>query len=144
MIFFLPQTLPDEILRWLGGGLNSLGDSSAIGTVQSGLATIYGKQASQGASPGKVPFRFSPRNGNGNGSSNNNPPRIGNGGGGSLTNGQGIAPPGGGSGGGSNSKAYRAANITDSKHQYVRDAAKRISAISFAKKSNPPSGNSNS
>lgn len=142
MIFFLPQTLPDEILRWLGGGLNSLGDSSAIGTVQSGLATIYGKQASLGASPGKVPFRINPRNGNG--SSNNTPPRIGNGGGGSLTNGQGIAPPGGGSGGGSNSMSYRAANKTDSKHQYVRDAAKRISATSFAKKSNPPTGKSNS
>ncbi len=90
----------------------------------------------------KCPFRINPRNGNG--SSNNTPPRIGNGGGGSLTNGQGIAPPGGGSGGGSNSMAYRAANITDSKHQYVRDAAKRISATSFAKKSNPPTGNSNS
>lgn len=77
MIFFLPQTLPDEILRWLGGGLNSLGDSSAIGTVQSGLATIYGKQASQGASPDKVRFSFNPRNGN----SNTNPPRIGKGGG---------------------------------------------------------------
>lgn len=97
MIFFLPQTLPDEILRWLGGGLNSLGDSSAVGQVQSGLATIYARQASQGMSPGKLNLT-SRRNPPGS-SNPSRSPRNGGGSGGSLLNGQGVSPSPSGSGG---------------------------------------------
>ena len=94
MIFFLSQILPDEILRWLGGGLNSLGDSSAVGLVQTGIATIYGKQAAQGISPGK----FNPTSKrNPPGSSNpSQSPRNGGGSGGSLLNGRGVPPSGSG------------------------------------------------
>lgn len=42
MIFFLPQTLSDQILQWIGGGVRSLGDSDAIGNAQAGLAGLYG------------------------------------------------------------------------------------------------------
>ena len=42
MIFFLPQTLSDQILQWIGGGVRSLGDSQAIGKAQAGLAGLYG------------------------------------------------------------------------------------------------------
>lgn len=90
MIFFLPQTLPDEILRWLGGGLNSLGDSSAIGVVQSGLAGMYGRGTMYGNSPGRL--------GGGNDKMNGglhkggDSPKNSGGGGNVLFNGQGVAP----------------------------------------------------
>ncbi|UOO99976.1 hypothetical protein [Kingella potus] len=42
MIFFLPQTLSDQILQWIGGGVRSLGDSDAISKAQAGLAGLYG------------------------------------------------------------------------------------------------------
>ena len=134
MIFFLPQTLPDEILRWLGGGLNSLGDSSAVGLVQTGLATIYGKQAAQGTSPGKFnptskrnppgssnPSQ-SPRNGGGSGGS-----------GGSLLNGQGVSPSGSGGGGGvrSNPPTY---NIGMAAGKGERNAASHNASTSYVQR----------
>ena len=132
--FFLPQTLPDEILRWLGGGLNSLGDSSAVGLVQTGLATIYGKQAAQGISPGKFnptskrnppgssnPSQ-SPRNGGGSGGS-----------GGSLLNGQGVSPSGSGGGGGvrSNLPTY---NIGTAAGKGERNAASHNVSTSYVQR----------
>lgn len=91
MIFFLPQTLPDEILRWLGGGLNSLGDNSAIGVVQSGLSGMYGRSTMYGSAPGRLgnnPMDSGSLNKGGR-------PKINGGGGGNvLANGQGVAPIG--------------------------------------------------
>ena len=96
MIFFLPQTLPDEILRWLGGGLNSLGDSTAVGAVQGALGTTYGRNASTGEAPGKL-------GGRGGGGSKPAPkdPVDGGGDGGNktMTNAQGVEPNGGGGSG---------------------------------------------
>ncbi len=56
MIFFLPQTLPDEILRWLGGGMHSLGDSRAVTAAQAGMASIYGASGLSRAGGGGNPL----------------------------------------------------------------------------------------
>ncbi|MFK2912795.1 DotA/TraY family protein [Pseudomonas sp. 3HC3] len=40
MIFGLPQTLPDEVLRWIGGGLGSMGETSATAEMRGGVASV--------------------------------------------------------------------------------------------------------
>ena len=42
MIFSLPQSMPDEILRWVGGGIGSLGETSANSGI-TGALDSYGK-----------------------------------------------------------------------------------------------------
>ena len=43
MIFSLPQTMPDEILRWVGGGIGSLGETNANSGI-TGALDAYGKR----------------------------------------------------------------------------------------------------
>lgn len=81
MIFALPQTFPDHVLRWIGVGISDLGETSAIGQVRTGLAQT--PDARPGA--GRLPNSSNP------------------GGGGKLPpppSGGGNTPSGGGSGGG--------------------------------------------
>lgn len=96
MIFFLPQTLPDEILRWLGGGLHSLGDSRAVTAAQAGISGIYAATTTGRGATGGAPFRIQRQGANSGGDGQNS----GNGGGSggrdqALVGGQGVA--GGGS-----------------------------------------------
>lgn len=97
MIFFLPQTLADEILRWLGSGLNSLGDSTAVGAVQAGLGSQYGQKVGGGVAPGKLGGRGA------SGASPAKPQKPDRGGDGgankTMTNAQGVEPSGGGGSG---------------------------------------------
>jgi conjugal transfer/type IV secretion protein DotA/TraY len=146
MIFFLPQTLPDEILRWLGGGLNSLGDSSAIGIVQSGLSGMYGRSTMYGGSPGKLGG-----NPNGGGKPRINgggKPRINGGGGGVLANGQGIAPSSSEESTSLSTKAgtWMGEQLGKEINKVVQNSSSRKQAIANAEKSyfqrnqNPPTG----
>lgn len=87
MIFALPQSMPDEILRWVGGGIGSLGETSANSGI-AGAMDSYGKSGAGGgqaaAAAKKAAAARSAARGDGAG---------GGGGGGSGTG-------GGGSGGG--------------------------------------------
>lgn len=38
MVYSLPQTLPDRILRWIGAGISDLGEQSTAGRVESGAS----------------------------------------------------------------------------------------------------------
>lgn len=35
MVFGLPQLLPGEVLKWIGAGISDLGETQAIGAIQS-------------------------------------------------------------------------------------------------------------
>lgn len=39
MIFGLPQTLPDQVLRWIGAGIGDLGETNAVGQMRGGMAS---------------------------------------------------------------------------------------------------------
>lgn len=43
MIFGLPQTLPDQVLSWIGGGLGSMGETSATAEMRGGVAGVGSK-----------------------------------------------------------------------------------------------------
>ncbi|MDR6712128.1 conjugal transfer/type IV secretion protein DotA/TraY [Pseudomonas hunanensis] len=40
MIFGLPQTLPDQVLSWIGGGLGSMGETSAVADMRGGMSRV--------------------------------------------------------------------------------------------------------
>ncbi|MGE8060255.1 DotA/TraY family protein [Pseudomonas sp. NPDC089547] len=40
MIFGLPQTLPDQVLRWIGAGIGDLGETNAVGQMRGGMASV--------------------------------------------------------------------------------------------------------
>nr|WP_205299904.1 DotA/TraY family protein [Pantoea sp. Tr-811] len=42
MTFGLPQTLPDQVLRWIGAGVSDLGETSAVGQMRSGVTEAAG------------------------------------------------------------------------------------------------------
>lgn len=45
MIFGLPQTLPDQVLRWIGAGIGDLGETNATGQMRGGIAAAGGVSA---------------------------------------------------------------------------------------------------
>lgn len=82
MIFGLPQTLPDQVLRWIGAGIGDLGETNAVGQMRGGMASVgAGIQGSgsgmrlgndkgklpppDGSSPGGGPRGGGPRGGAG-------------------------------------------------------------------------------
>ena len=90
MIFFLPQVLPDKILAWIGGGLSSIGDSTAISTFQSALSARFGSGQHKGnfRSGSSKSSKGVPRVGDGKKDSLNN----GAGSNTNMTNPQGVTP----------------------------------------------------
>lgn len=38
LVFSLPQTLPDRILRWIGAGISDMGEQSTMGRIESGAS----------------------------------------------------------------------------------------------------------
>lgn len=87
MIFFFPQSLPDKLLSFLGWGLNSLGDSTAVTDFQTSMGR---SRAGIGESGGSLRF-FGGRNRRDGGNENSNK-RGGRGNSQSMTNGQGVTP----------------------------------------------------
>ncbi|MBK4987438.1 DotA/TraY family protein [Pseudomonas sp. S36] len=49
MTFGLPQTLPDTVLSWIGGGLPSMGETSAVGDMRGGMAGVGSKVQGTGS-----------------------------------------------------------------------------------------------
>ena len=49
MIFGLPQTLPDQVLSWIGGGLGSMGETSATSEMRLGVAGVGSKLHGSGS-----------------------------------------------------------------------------------------------
>lgn len=54
MIFSLPQSMPDRILRWIGGGVSDMGEQNSMGRIESGAsghartaATSVGSKSAQ-------------------------------------------------------------------------------------------------
>ena len=87
MIFFFPQSLPDKLLSFLGWGLNSLGDSTAVTDFQ----TSMGKdRAGSGRSDGSLRFFGGRNRRNGEEEGGNVRGRTGNSQ--SMTNAQGVTP----------------------------------------------------
>ncbi|MFP3405181.1 DotA/TraY family protein [Pseudomonas sp. SIMBA_065] len=85
MIFGLPQTLPDQVLSWIGGGLGSMGETSAVADMRGGMSRVG--SSVQGSGTG---MRL------GGGTQGRLPPPDG----GSPNDPKGGGPRGGGSGGG--------------------------------------------
>ena len=87
MIFFFPQSLPDKLLSFLGWGLNSLGDSTAVTDFQ----TSMGKsRAGSGKSDGSLGILGGRNRRDGENEDSNARKRRGNSQ--SMTNGQGVTP----------------------------------------------------
>lgn len=80
MIFGLPQILPDHVLRWIGAGVNDLGETQAVGQMRSGMAhaASSGALPSGGGSPSR---RIGGDGGLLPGDGNGGTPPTGNGGG---------------------------------------------------------------
>lgn len=125
MIFGLPQTLPDQVLRWIGAGIGDLGETNATGQMRGGIAAAGGSIGGSGSgmrlghSQGKLPppDGSSPGGGPGGGR-----PGGGPGGGGSRSgsagkpalvnaNGQGVGGPASGDSG-ARAQAASAGNRT--------------------------------
>lgn len=95
MIFGLPQTLPDQVLRWIGAGIGDLGETNATGQMRGGIAAAGGSISGTGTGMrlGRDQGKLPPPDGSS--------PGGGSGGGGSGGGGSG----GGGSRGGAGDKA---------------------------------------
>ncbi|HBP6601309.1 TPA: type IV secretion system protein DotA-like protein [Pseudomonas aeruginosa] len=80
MTFGLPQILPDHVLRWIGAGVNDLGETQAVGQMRSGMAhaASSGALPSGGGSPSR---RIGGDRGLLPGDGNGGTPPTGNGGG---------------------------------------------------------------
>ena len=80
MTFGLPQILPDYVLRWIGAGVNDLGETQAVGQMRSGMAhaASSGALPSGGGSPSR---RIGGDGGLLPGDGNGGTPPTGNGGG---------------------------------------------------------------
>lgn len=87
MIFFFPQSLPDKLLSFLGWGLNSLGDSTAVTDFQTSMSR---GRAGSGRSDGSLRFFGGRNRRNGEEEGGNVRGRTGNSQ--SMTNGQGVTP----------------------------------------------------
>lgn len=98
MIFGLSQTLPDTVLRWIGAGISSMGETQATEQMR-GNSEKYGPSALQGgATPKQVandnndrrlqgdPGGNGPMGGGSSGNSGGQPPRL------LSAGGQGVAP----------------------------------------------------
>lgn len=49
LVFSLPQTLPDRILKWIGAGIGDLGEQNSIGRIESGASSSARMAATSGA-----------------------------------------------------------------------------------------------
>lgn len=94
MTFGLPQTLPDTVLTWIGGGLQSMGETSAVGDMRGGMARVG--SSVQGSSTG---MRLGGGNAQGKLSGPNGGPPDGPQGGGPGGGGGGIGGAGSSGGG---------------------------------------------
>lgn len=94
MIFGLPQALPGHVLKYIGGGVDDLGETHAQGQIAGAQSRMLGQHAAMGGSGG---FRGLREMGGGGGGGGQSPPETPRLGGGSQGPGGGIAGgPGGG------------------------------------------------
>lgn len=112
MTFGLPQILPDHVLRWIGAGVNDLGETSAVGQMRGGMAAAG---AGVGAAAGRLGNTPKARLGRGGGLLPDNTPP----GGGS---------PGGGGGGGRSGGGGRLAQTLNTNPQGVAPQAPEMQA----------------
>lgn len=114
MIFSLPQSMPDEILRWVGGGIGSLGETSANSGI-TGTLDSYGKSGAGAGGGGGAAAAAKAASAAANGSKSSG---GGGGKGAQFMPQQGVAPAAGAGGGGTFANSAR-----QSQNHWVKGAA---------------------